>query len=270
MSTARYDGLTVCATTIPEQIGEGNRWPHRRITWQADLDLPDIERDTMRGVIQEAGERWQRVCGIEWVEGSGSRANILIRPMRDGVGGVLADCQIPHAGITERDTLLMRIDVVDSWTTATNPARGRVGLLHVVGHEIGHGLGIGHGPVGAWMQPTYLPTLLSPQDWDVVQARLRYDRPRTTQPEPTQPADPPASGGRRRFDGRVLRGIIEKFPGLVGIIGDPSKIPDFLDLPDGPEGIIGGDGIELASVRLTAQGVTVRIMGREVPIGAKQ
>lgn len=263
MATMTYDGVPVCATTVPEQIGESNKWSETRLSWQVVSDLPNIHRDAFRGAVSEALDRWSAVCGLTFYEGSGTDANLLVMTQRERQGGVLADCELPYPGIGRNDSLKCRVDEADAWAIADNPPSNRVGLVHVLTHEFGHGIGLGHGPQGCLMQPTYSPRMMRPQDWDIVQARLRYDRPRTTQP--AQPADPPTLGGRRRFDGRLLRDIAKQFPGLIGIIGDPSKIPDVLDLPDGL-----GDGIELASVRLTARGLSVRVMGREVQMGSKQ
>lgn len=265
MTTVSYDGARICLAKIPEQLGEGNRWPRSDITWQLDAQLPGIERDALRGAIQAAGESWQRVCGVRWFEGQGSRANILITTQRERPGGVLADCELPYPGMSADATLRLRIDEADAWAIADNPPPNRVGLVQVLAHEIGHGLGLGHGPQGALMQPTYSPRLWAPQAWDIVEARLRYQLPRESEPTP----DPVPTLGRRRFDGRLLREIAKQFPGLVGVIGDPAKIPDIIDLPDGLDGLFGADGIELLSVRAGAGGLSVRVLGKVIPLGAR-
>lgn len=266
---ASYEGLQVCRVLGLGNLGEANRWPMKRLSWQVVSDLPSIPRDSFRGAVAEACDRWAAVCGLTFYEGTGSDANLLVTTQREGPGGVLADCQLPYPGIDPRASLKMRVDEADAWALADNPPANRVGLVHVLTHEAGHWLGLGHGPSGCIMQPTYSSRLLRPQSWDIVEARARYGD-RATQPSgDAQPT--PAAGGRRRFDGRVLRGLLDQFPGLIGVLGaggiDPAKIPDLLDVPNGLDGLFGADGLEVASLRIGVKGVSLRIMGREIPVG---
>lgn len=266
---ATYEGLAVCKTTGLENLGESNKWPHKRLSWQVVSDLPGIARDSFRGAVAEACDRWSAVCGLSFYEGSGSDANLLVTTQREGPGGVLADCQLPYPGIDSRASLKLRVDEADAWALADNPPANRVGLVHVLTHELGHGIGIGHGPQGCLMQPTYSARMSRPQSWDIVESRLRYGQ-LAAQPSGDTPPTP-ATGGRRRFDGRVLRGLLDQFPGLIGVLGaggiDPTKIPDLLDVPSGLDGLFGADGLEVASLRIGVKGISLRIMGREIPVG---
>lgn len=255
-----YEGAALCGHKT-ESVGEANRWPHKRITWLVDADLPGIARDSFRGAVRTAFERWAGVCGIDPAESTGSTANIVVRTQQQGLGGVLADCQLPFPGITERDTLLMRVDVADAWAIADNPPPQRVGLVHVLTHELGHGLGLSHGPTGCLMAPVYSAAIGSPQDWDVVQARLRYDRPIANLPPVALPD--PASVGR--FDGRLLRALAKALP-AIGTALSGAGI-DLSNLPTIPAGGVSGDGLELLKVSLTLHGLSLSVLGRAIPIG---
>lgn len=270
-----YDGATICGLSIAQNLESGSsKWQHNDLSWQCVADLPGIERDVLRAAIQRAGEAWQRVCGIRWFEGSGSQANILITTQSEGPGNILADCQMPFPGITPRHTLHLRIDIRDAWAYADNPPTDRVGLLQTLGHEIGHGLGIGHGVQGAWMYASYNPRIITPQSWDIMEARARYGNAiaATAQPvSPPQQVEPQQPGRRRRFDGRVLRRLAGLYPALDGVLGaagiDPAKIADAVDLPESIGGILSGEGLEILSVRAGVGGLSIRVMGREIPLG---
>lgn len=275
-----YDGLSVCRVSGLENLGEANRWPRShaaptRLSWQVVSDLPGIARDAFRTAVAEACLRWSGVCGLEFFEGSGSDANLLVTTQREGPGGVLADCELPYPGIDSRASLKLRVDEADAWAIADNPPPNRVGLVHVLTHEIGHGVGLGHGPQGCLMAPTYSPRVNRPQSWDVVEARARYgDRAVVSVAPPQGPpiGVPPEGAGRRRFDGRVLRGLVAQFPALGGLLGaagiDPTRIPDLVDLPDGLGDMLGAGGLELLSVRLSlGGGLDVRVLGKAFPLG---
>lgn len=271
MASVTYDGAKICNAQLPEQVGEGNRWPHKRLSWQVVADLPGITRDSLRAAVTRSCGHWADVCGLTFYEGASSDANLIITTQREGPGGVLADCQLPYPGIGERSTRLLRIDEADAWAIADNPPSNRVGLVQVLTHELGHGIGLGHGPQGALMQPTYSARLGKPQAWDIVEARLRYGQRSTVPADPPggdQPANQP--GGRRRFDGRVLRGLLGQFPALGGFLGaagvDPSRIPDIVELPDGLGGLFGNEGLELASIRLTPAGLKVSVLGKPIDV----
>lgn len=255
-----YEGATLCGHET-QAVGEANRWPHRRITWVVDADLPGIARDSFRGAVRTAFDRWAKVCGITPVEATGSNANIIVRTQQQGPGGVLADCQLPFPGITERDSLLMRVDIADAWAIADNPPPQKIGLVHVLTHELGHGLGLSHGPTGCLMAPVYSAAVGSPQDWDIVQARLRYDHPAAG--SPATPSGPESLG---RFDGGLLRALAKALPAIgTALSGAGIDLSNLPNLPTG--GAVSGDGLELLRVSLTLQGLTVAVLGRAIPLG---
>ena len=96
--------------------------------------------------------------GVEWI---------------DGPGNVLGYAELP-CGVLSR--VKTRIDAGENWRYWPSDPGDGPNLLAVVAHEIGHCLGLGHGPEGSLMQPYYSPDIWEPQEWDIRELQRRYGK----------------------------------------------------------------------------------------------
>jgi hypothetical protein len=121
-----------------------------------------------------------KVCGIglsvvEW----STEAKLRAQTGRMG-SGTLAWSTLPGGGCSHRIQQEYNRAVTWDWRKA----------WEVMFHELGHGLGLGHGPNGNLMQPFYSGALAEPGPWDISQGVKRYDEPADVPPPPPPPPPP--------------------------------------------------------------------------------
>jgi hypothetical protein len=128
---------------------------------------------------------WSSVCGLdlEYI-GPGQTANIFAESGRiDGQNNTLGQSYLPFPGIPRTYTIGQLYDTAEAWTLDF--------LFKVVLHEVGHAIGLDHGPQGTAIMSPYLTPLAAPQAWDINQSQARYGPPRTAPtPIPTPTPDP--------------------------------------------------------------------------------
>jgi peptidoglycan hydrolase-like protein with peptidoglycan-binding domain len=133
--------------------------------------------------------QWSRACGVEFEEVFDEcKADLKVRFQSktcakldaervddvyrfDGIGGELA-----HA-----DKNFIELDAEERWSI--DLVEGKFCLYPVLLHELGHVLGLGHGPHGATMDPYYPGSQLL-TEWDVEAVQGLYGTP----PPPGDPA----------------------------------------------------------------------------------
>ena len=137
-----------------------HKWPDNTITWSfADLILTGDERepyigstladdnsDGMRGLVREAFNAWESVCGVDFVEVSDGR-NVDIRvgwasnAHSDGAGGTLAFYQFSWLPATATTLWgAIALDHADSGVSLSD-------MYDTLLHEVGHALGLDHSNV---------------------------------------------------------------------------------------------------------------------------
>lgn len=176
------------------------RWGFLDVTCCQNLGgLNPLSAEVERQCYIEALANWNEVCGLELklIE-TMSAANI-----QSGIGttgaGVLAYSYLP--GINSGKS----VKLTQVYNRATNWARNL--LVQVITHEIGHALGLDHGPAGALMQPTADGRIVKPQAWDINQVRQRYGDPKAGKdpsPVPGDPAPVPVPPTGPTIDGSEL------------------------------------------------------------------
>ncbi len=220
------DGIQFCGFVADsEAIGGNAKWPHNRFSWFVAEEHPTMPINSLRKVIAESFRRWSNVCGIDAFEAtSASGSNLIVRMQDEGPGRVLADCQLPFDGITPNHSLFMRWDRKDRFVLADNAPANMLDAYRVGTHELGHFLGMGHGPQGCLMAPMYSAKISHPVGWDIVEAVARYGNPLPK----TNPQEPPKSTPEEDVEFlRILnagRRIIIARPGIEVIFPDGRKI----------------------------------------------
>lgn len=165
-------------------------WPQRpaKITWNITGTLAGVSTADQKDAYALAWGYWSEVCGVlpEYVSNP-SGANVLMGSGRiDGPQGTLAWSELPCGGAR---TLAQKYDDTEPWGIFEGGGFGKIDLVRVACHEIGHVIGIPHISAGNLLAPTYNQSIRKPQAGDIAEAVKRYGPP-VNQPEPTPPGPP--------------------------------------------------------------------------------
>lgn len=162
-------------------------WKHMDVSCAQRLKLSSLTEAAIKRAWQGAVNNWNRVCGLEMIVIESLReANIYANSGKiDGRGGTLAWSYLVGCNNSRRTQMEQKYDNRESWSEGY--------LLEVMTHEIGHALGLSHGPRGAIMYAYATGGLRTPQKWDIAQVVDRYGKA-TTPPDPPDPPDPPGPG----------------------------------------------------------------------------
>lgn len=158
---------TALPTVNPDHI----RWPPpHRLAWAFTGQFDGLEALQALGALAEAWNLWAGVCGIkptftsEW-----EAANVLITTSEiHGAYTSLANSDLYDG----RQHYRIVFNRNNPWVIAETPERGKIDLVRVAAHEIGHVLGIRHPPEGidCLMAEKYSARVRSPQEWDIARA----------------------------------------------------------------------------------------------------
>lgn len=185
-------GLRICKG--PERMTGSQvcKWGKHDLKWHFSGRLPGLSDDEAKEAFRLATKYWEAVCDLrfQYVSQPGAADLLLQAGAIDTAGGTLAWQELPCGRDSQKDGMY---DTRDTWTAAESPQRGRIDLVRVAAHELGHGIGIPHIASGNLLQPTYDLRIRRPQSGDIKEAQKRYGAPKD-QPDPTEPPIDPGDG----------------------------------------------------------------------------
>jgi hypothetical protein len=150
---------------------------------------PQFTRRQWIEACSEAFGRWSEVCDVIFQPTDDERLAqfVIFTHHFDGPLGILADCELPAPRLTQQ---ALRIDPTEKLQISDTPDPGYLSALAILGHEMGHGLGLQHFPVGPpaeWMEPS-LSSISRPQATEAAYvAKLYGPAKRKTPPTPVPP-----------------------------------------------------------------------------------
>lgn len=177
---------------ITERFGDGAvtyKLANQRPKFCVREGLPGIPRDQLIAACVEAFGRWSAVCDLIFTPTDDPHAAqfVIFAHQFDGQSGVLADCQLPSPGLTPQD---MRLDLSERWIVSDVPPPGRINLVAVLCHEMGHGIGLQHlpsNPPPDLLEPVYRADINRPQATESAIVQKWYGLPQVVTPPSTPP-----------------------------------------------------------------------------------
>jgi len=190
----------------PDRMAMGDaacKWEKRHLRWIASGTLPGISPVDHRRAFAQAWDFWSGVANITHEPAASLRdADVVMSsgPV-DRAGKTLAWSELPCGPDRQ---LQQKYDTGEPWIIAVNPPPGKIDLVRVAAHEIGHAMGIPHLSGEALMAPTYNPRIRKPVFADIREAAKRYG-PKELPPDGPNP-EPPSPSGLTVFipGGRVV------------------------------------------------------------------
>ena len=166
------------------------KWPKNRLRYIITGWLPGVPRDDQRAAYAAAWGLWSAVADVAAEETSDPNAADVVMGMRsiDGPMGVLAESELANGRDSQKRQWY---DTGEHWAIGETVPRGRLDLVRVACHEIGHVLGMGHIGAGNLLAPTYSESIRKPQAGDIREMVARYGAPKAV-PRP-KPDDPPTA-----------------------------------------------------------------------------
>jgi hypothetical protein len=170
---------------LPDYFAMESRcgWPMHDVTYSHQLAFDGLDGAIVHNLFVLACDAWNAVCGIRlrYVPEFG-KANIQAKAGKiDGRSGTLAWSYLP-CGSSPSSVMQQLYDTSERWS--------RDLLRDTICHEIGHAIGLPHGPAGSIMQPYANGIIGGPQKWDIDEAVARYGAAPFPPQDPAPPLPP--------------------------------------------------------------------------------
>lgn len=163
------------------------------LTYCVAAALPGMSVQQTHAAFAEALGYWTAVCAVVFTRTDNPLANLYCQVGAiDGPSSTLAWCELPAGKDTPQTVLRAMFDSGEPWVNSADPPNARIDAVRVIAHELGHGLGLDHGPDGNLLAPYYDRTIRKPQAWDIDEVRLRYGPPVPVNSPSQPPGNPDA------------------------------------------------------------------------------
>ncbi len=116
---------------------------------------------------------WNALCGIRLIQvAMSTEAKLLVTA--DAIDSTRDLLAWTEPASNSETVHRMTFNSAESWAFAASLPPGWLDLGRVAAHELGHCLGLMHGPDGCLMAPRYDAAVRVPQPWDEAEALARY------------------------------------------------------------------------------------------------
>lgn len=171
-----------------ERVGEvTGAWNKRLLFYKIQAQIPGLSEDELEQAYALAFSYWSEVCGLQFQKNDAPDIRATAGVI-DGPSRVLAWSELP-AG--DDRMLNQKYDSSERFVNSASPPQGKIDIVAVMCHEIGHALGLQHAPQGSpdLMAPIYQPGRRKPQPGDIQRIQALYGPP-----VPVNPPSPPGGG----------------------------------------------------------------------------
>jgi hypothetical protein len=195
----------VCACANLERASAECRQPDPEVVYRVEPGDWPLQLEVVRDAARRGAAIWHGASSLRFREAvAGESPDVVLRPCRiDGPGSVLAWSELPCPW---QPPVSQCYDVRERWSAGPEPESGAIWLPLVVAHELGHAIGIGHGPSGNVMAPTYSAMTRQLGPWDIQEVQSRYG----AAPKPEPPKEPPMN--------KILACLLEVLPQFLQCI----------------------------------------------------
>lgn len=163
----------ICRTQDQAAADQQCRQPDAIVLYRIEPGDWPVQGEALRDLVARGAAIWHGVSRLVFREaGSGEQPDVVLRACQiDGRGSVLAWSELPCPW---RPPVQQCYDVREAWSWGREPETGKVWLPLVIAHELGHAVGLPHGPSGNIMAPSYGQMSVQPGEWDRRELVARY------------------------------------------------------------------------------------------------
>ncbi len=199
------------------------KWPFNDLMVSSrHLEFPSFPITEIQNTVIQALQSWADVANLNFTITTNQHAHIELQNGIFGSPHTLAYSDLPNSFNCAKQNY----SKFSPWDLSSNPSKGKIDLLSVMVHELGHALGLSHVSfnlaLNSIMGSFYNPNtpIREPLQGDIERIQALYGKPLddSTKPIDSKSNDPPLATGKL-----LLKGF-EFTP--MGLVLDISELPD--------------------------------------------